>query len=148
MIIAESDESSNERVDTSGPPGPSGGSRSRSGAQMKRLHLDGSGVEANGDSGFSMDVETGAGTAYVESMVSTDGFTRGANGRIKFNKDTKKRRRVEADFADGMEVDELATNAASGAKSTQPNKKLKEKKNQKKLGHEFKAKVRFTSPFG
>ena len=34
-----------------------------------------------------------AGAAYRESIASVDGFSRGPNGRIKFNKDTKKRRR-------------------------------------------------------
>ncbi|KAG8213877.1 hypothetical protein J3R82DRAFT_10621 [Butyriboletus roseoflavus] len=34
------------------------------------------------------------GNAYKESVTSADGFVRGPNGRIKFNKDTKKRSNV------------------------------------------------------
>ncbi|KAH9951521.1 ribosomal RNA-processing protein 12 [Amylocystis lapponica] len=61
-----------------------------------------------------------AGDAYRETITSADGFTRGPNGRVKFNKDTKKRRR-EAEEAD--EDVEMAT----GMRYV-------------KLGHEFKAK--------
>jgi ribosomal RNA-processing protein 12 len=76
-----------------------------------------------------------AGTAYRESITSVDGFTRGPNGRIKFNKDTKKRRRDEDANQDVemADVDELA----SGNRSKKPKKKV-----DPKLGHEFKAKVR------
>lgn len=71
-----------------------------------------------------------AGDAYRESITSVDGFTRGPNGRVKFNKDTKKRRREE-DNNDEMEgVDALPT---------KPSHKLRKIEN--KLGHEFKAKV-------
>ncbi|OAX40112.1 NUC173-domain-containing protein [Rhizopogon vinicolor AM-OR11-026] len=72
-----------------------------------------------------------AGSAYKESMTSVDGFTRGPNGRIKFNKDTKKRRRENADEDGDVE---MADGAATGA--TKKNKKRAEPK----LGHEFKAK--------
>jgi ribosomal RNA-processing protein 12 len=90
------------------------------------------------------DIDAGVGTAYMESMVSTDGFTRGPSGRIKFNKDTKKRRRAEAEIEIGMEVDGHSLNAVTTPKPTLPaNKKLKEREKQKKLGHEFKAKVLF-----
>lgn len=72
-----------------------------------------------------------AGTAYRETLTSADGFTRGPNGRIKFNKDTKKRRREENDNEDVDMVD------------AQPSSAKKEKKrHDPKLGHEFKAKVR------
>lgn len=81
------------------------------------------------DAGPSTDV---AGTAYRESMTSVDGFTRGPNGRIKFNKDTKKRRR-EADEAEDVEMAEVAPTDA---------KKIK-RKVETKIGHEFKAKVSF-----
>ncbi|KAG9316604.1 armadillo-type protein [Chiua virens] len=37
------------------------------------------------------------GSAYRESVTSVDGFTRGPNGRVKFNKDTRKRRRENVD---------------------------------------------------
>lgn len=74
-----------------------------------------------------------AGTAYRENITSVDGFTRGPNGRIKFNKDTKKRRLEEANMEDVEmgDVDE----------STPKSKKIKKKKSEVKLGHEFKAKV-------
>jgi len=70
-----------------------------------------------------------AGAAYRESITSADGFTRGSQGRIKFNKDTKKRRR-DADGA-GSDI-EMADNGAESRK------KLKSKAS--KLGQEFKAK--------
>lgn len=119
MIIADSDDSSADEgtgVDTGAA------SRSRSGRT----------AGANGE----MDV---AGTAYIESMVSTDGFTRGPGGRVKFNKDTKKRRRAEAEFEDGMEVDEVPPGQKHQQATPPSSKKLKVK--EKKLGHEFKAKV-------
>jgi ribosomal RNA-processing protein 12 len=73
-----------------------------------------------------------AGSAYRESMTSVDGFTRGPNGRVKFNKDTKKRRRENEDEDGDVE---MADGAAASA--TKKNKKRTEPK----LGHEFKAKV-------
>ncbi|OCH84676.1 NUC173-domain-containing protein [Obba rivulosa] len=71
-----------------------------------------------------------AGNAYKESITSADGFTRGPNGRIKFNKDTKKRRR-ENEAAD--EDVEMADGEAASAKK-------QKRKGEPKLGHEFKAK--------
>lgn len=73
-----------------------------------------------------------AGTAYRESITSVDGFTRGLNGRVKFNKNTKKRRQEvdtpeDIDMADGESVP-LA-----------PQKK--KVKDESRIGHEFKAKV-------
>ena len=53
--------------------------------------------KANEDEAMEEDV---AGAAYKESLTSVDGFTRGPNGRVKFNKDTKKRRREEGDGED------------------------------------------------
>ena len=50
--------------------------------------------KANEDEAMEEDV---AGAAYKESLTSVDGFTRGPNGRVKFNKDTKKRRRENED---------------------------------------------------
>lgn len=81
------------------------------------------------DASASTDV---AGIAYRESMTSVDGFTRGPNGRIKFNKDTKKRRR-EADEAEDVEM----ADGEMAPISTKKNKRRAEPK----LGHEFKAKV-------
>ena len=77
-----------------------------------------------------------AGTAYCEEITSVDGFTQGRNGKIKFNKDTKKRRLEEANMEDVemADVDE----------STSKSKKMK-KKSEVKLGHEFKAKVSLDS---
>jgi hypothetical protein len=76
-----------------------------------------------------------AGNAYKESLTSVDGFTRGPNGRIKFNKDTKKRRRENEDMED-IEMADVAPPLSA--------KKQKKKVDQPKLGHEFKAKA---SPF-
>lgn len=84
------------------------------------------------------DAEAGAGEqdvegdAYRESLTSVDGFTRGPNGRVKFNKDTKKRRR-ENEEAD-MDVD------MADADAQKANKKSK-RKAEPKFGQEFKAKV-------
>jgi ribosomal RNA-processing protein 12 len=71
-----------------------------------------------------------AGTAYQEALTSVDGFTRGPGGRIKFNKDTKKRRRENAVEDGDVEMAE-----------TEPARTTGEKKSGVKLGHEFKAKV-------
>ena len=77
-----------------------------------------------------------AGTAYHETITSMDGFTRGPNGRIKFNKDTKKRRLEEASMEDVemADVDEL----------TPKSKKIKNK-SEVKFGNEFRAKVSLIS---
>lgn len=72
-----------------------------------------------------------AGTAYKESLTSADGFTRGPNGRVKFNKDTKKRRRENDEDGD---VDMVDADAAGARKA--------KKQQEAKFGHEFKAKVR------
>ncbi|KAH7916528.1 armadillo-type protein [Hygrophoropsis aurantiaca] len=72
-----------------------------------------------------------AGSAYRENMTSVDGFTRGPNGRIKFNKDTKKRRRENED-ADG----DVEMGDAEVPSGTTKNKR----RSDVKLGHEFKAK--------
>jgi ribosomal RNA-processing protein 12 len=111
-------------------------------AQYKTEEDTGKMIIDDGDS----DDETGAtnpqrtedvaGTAYRESLTSVDGFTRGLNGRVKFNKDTKKRRR-DAEDIDMADPDELIQNA-SGKK---PRSKMEQK-----LGHEFKAKVRSRFP--
>lgn len=71
------------------------------------------------------------GNAYRETLTSADGFTRGPNGRVKFNKDTKKRRR-EPDGAD--EDIEMADAQAAPAKR-------EKHRAEPKLGREFKAKV-------
>ncbi|KAJ8514385.1 hypothetical protein ONZ45_g8057 [Pleurotus djamor] len=71
------------------------------------------------------------GTAYYEGLTSVDGFTRGPRGQVKFNKDTKKRRRDNANRDEDVEMEDAAPQAKSP--------KLK-KKSDAKLGHEFKAK--------
>ncbi|KAF9049933.1 armadillo-type protein [Panaeolus papilionaceus] len=76
--------------------------------------------------------DASAGDAYHESLTSVDGFTRGPNGKVKFHKDTKKRRREEAQTEDVEMMD-------VGQVETPKNKKPK-KKVEPKLGHEFKAK--------
>lgn len=73
-----------------------------------------------------------AGTAYRESMTSVDGFTRGPNGRVKFHKDTKKRRREDLETEDIEMADTEIATATS---------KRNKRKAEAKLGHEFKAKV-------
>ncbi|KAF8160842.1 NUC173-domain-containing protein [Crassisporium funariophilum] len=90
------------------------------------------GEDSDSDEGASAQkAEDVAGTAYRENITSVDGFTRGANGRIKFNKDTKKRRREE-----GLQDVEMAdVEEPNSARS----KKAK-KQTDVKLGHEFKAK--------
>ncbi|KAG8892538.1 hypothetical protein FRC01_014109 [Tulasnella sp. 417] len=69
-----------------------------------------------------------AGEAYMDQMVSVDGFTRTATGAVKFHKNTKKRRAMDTDDGD----DDI------------PNTDDKERKPRKsrvvKLGREFKAK--------
>jgi len=71
-----------------------------------------------------------SGTAYREQMVSTDGFTRGPKGQVKFNKNTKKRRAEE----DMMDVD-MADGTTPASK--QPKSKRQEVV---RLGQEFKSK--------
>lgn len=73
-----------------------------------------------------------AGSAYRESITSVDGFTRGPNGRVKFNKDTKKRRRDD-DASDDVEMGDVE----AGPGKHKQNKR----KPEVKFGHEFKAKV-------
>ncbi|KII92412.1 hypothetical protein PLICRDRAFT_172507 [Plicaturopsis crispa FD-325 SS-3] len=88
--------------------------------------------DADSDSGAAKAAATDiAGTAYRESITSVDGFTRGANGRVKFNKDTKKRRRENEDVED-VEMGEADNAAGKGKKN--------KRRSDVKLGHEFKAK--------
>lgn len=74
-----------------------------------------------------------AGTAYRESITSVDGFTRGANGRVKFNKDTKKRRRDNEDVDGDVEMGDGEGGAGRSKKA--------KRRAEPKFGHEFKAKV-------
>ena len=77
-----------------------------------------------------------AGTAYREQMTSVDGFTRGPNGQVKFNKNTKKRRAEEAQDGD-VEMADASTLGAAPAEH-----KKKQRTEPVRLGQEFKAKVR------
>jgi ribosomal RNA-processing protein 12 len=89
------------------------------------------GDEANGE---KMEVEEDVvGTAYRDSIRSIDGFSRGPNGRVKFNKDTKKRRREELEGeTEDVEMGDVAANAGRRNKKHSP----------EKLGKEFRSKVR------
>lgn len=81
-----------------------------------------------------------AGAAYHETLISVDGFTRDARGRVKFHKDTKKRRR-DAE-TDGQDNDVEMADLTSAPAATVPagrNKKAKKSK-PVKVGQEFKAK--------
>lgn len=79
-----------------------------------------------------------AGAAYQEALTSVDGFTRDARGRVKFHKDTKKRRRDAMDLDEPADVD---MPDASVLEAAGKNKKQKKKVQATKIGHEFKAKV-------
>jgi len=74
-----------------------------------------------------------AGTAFRSNLESVDGHTRGVNGRVKFNKDTKKRRAAELEDGDVEMADAPSV-------STKPSSA--KRKTSVKLGQEFKAKVR------
>ncbi|KAI0930205.1 hypothetical protein AcV5_006982 [Taiwanofungus camphoratus] len=69
--------------------------------------------------------------AYRDSLTSADGFTRGPNGRVKFIKDTKKRRREQEDADEDVEMAD-----GDALSSSRKNKR----RSDVKLGHEFKAK--------
>ncbi|KAJ7680501.1 armadillo-type protein [Mycena polygramma] len=85
--------------------------------------------EEDGQADSAVDV---AGTAYRENITSVDGFTRGANGRVKFNKDTKKRRRDNEDVDGDVEMGEGELGAGKSKKA--------KRRTEPKFGHEFKAK--------
>ncbi|KAF8628897.1 hypothetical protein AX15_003680 [Amanita polypyramis BW_CC] len=92
-----------------------------------KMYIDESEEEEKGREGEG----SVAGNAYRESITSVDGFTRGRNGRIKFNKDTKKRRRDE-ELEEDVEMED----------GTNPKpKRGKKKAEAPNLGHTFKAKV-------
>lgn len=72
------------------------------------------------------------GTAYRDSINSVDGFSRGPGGRVKFNKDTKKRRREElAGEAEDIEMGDVSSMNRN-----------RNKPSPGKLGKEFRSKVR------
>lgn len=79
------------------------------------------------------------GRAYMDQMVSVDGFTRTATGAVKFHKNTKKRRALEME--EGGDVD-MAEDTEGDAKKTKRRSPIK-------IGREFRAKVSTTiSPPG
>ncbi len=84
----------------------------------------------NDDSSGENMGEDVVGTAYREAFTSADGFTRGPNGRVKFNKDTKKRRRENND----EDVDMADGEAGTGGRGAK-------RRSEVKFGQEFKAKV-------
>jgi len=69
---------------------------------------------------------------YKESLTSIDGFSRGLNGKIKFHKDTKKRRHEEMSEGD---VEMAETTVEEGANKSK-------RRHEVRVGQEFKAKVR------
>ncbi|KAG8771972.1 hypothetical protein FRC12_003310 [Ceratobasidium sp. 428] len=79
--------------------------------------------------------DTIEGVAYREMLTSTDGHTRDASGRVKFGKDTKKRRAAERE-AEDQDV-EMADGTAA---SKDGSRKKKQKQAVIKVGSEFKAK--------
>ncbi|KAJ6625900.1 armadillo-type protein [Mycena sp. CBHHK59/15] len=91
-------------------------------------------IDDEGDDDAEPDVAAdAAGTAYRESITSVDGFTRGANGRVKFNKDTKKRRRDNEDADGDVDMGDGEVGAGGRAKKAKGRPEAK-------FGHEFKAK--------
>ncbi|CEL62196.1 Ribosomal RNA-processing protein 12 OS=Saccharomyces cerevisiae (strain ATCC 204508 / S288c) GN=RRP12 PE=1 SV=1 [Rhizoctonia solani AG-1 IB] len=77
-----------------------------------------------------------AGAAYREMLTSTDGQTRDSSGKVRFAKDTKKRRAMEREDAD--DDVEMADGTEGGLAKESPKKK--NKRNVVKVGAEFKAK--------
>ena len=117
-------------------PDDGGKKRRKPGRDAAQFKTNDSGkivIEEGDEEDGDVAMEDVAGTAYKESLTSADGFTRGPNGRVKFNKDTKKRRREEE-----TEDIEMADLEAAGGK------KPEKKRAQPKLGQEFKAKVRLS----
>ncbi|CAE6500168.1 unnamed protein product [Rhizoctonia solani] len=77
-----------------------------------------------------------AGAAYREMLTSADGHTRDASGKVRFAKDTKKRRAAERDAAD----DDVEMADGTEASLAKESPKKKNKRNVVKVGAEFKAK--------
>jgi ribosomal RNA-processing protein 12 len=88
-------------------------------------------IDEEADSEGQAEGDNVKGMAYRESLTSADGFTRGQRGAIKFNKDTKKRRRENAEQDEDVEMADISTIKTQVAKQHK----------QRKLGSEFKAKV-------
>ncbi|TFK53636.1 NUC173-domain-containing protein [Heliocybe sulcata] len=115
---------------------PSQSRRRKPGQDAGRFKTDedtGKMVIDNSDSEEAPMEEDVVGTAYREGLTSVDGFTRGPNGRVKANRNTKKRRRENAETDQDVEMED-ATSAQDAKKGS------KQRKTEPKLGHEFKAK--------
>lgn len=90
--------------------------------------------DGDGAGDETMEVEEDVvGTAYRDSIRSIDGFSRGPNGRVKFNKDTKKRRREELEGeTEDIEMGDVTGNTGRKNKKNSP----------EKVGKEFRSRVR------
>jgi ribosomal RNA-processing protein 12 len=117
--------------------------RFRTDADTGKLVLGGSDdSDADADAGGAPAGDDVAGGAYREKLTSADGFARGAGGRVKFHRDTKKRRRDAAD-AEDVEMDDAAPAPAPAAGAgAAPAAKKARARTEQRFGHEFKAKVR------
>ena len=115
-------------------------SRFKTDAETGRMIID----EDNSDEEVSQSAhkpEYMDANSYKESLTSVHGFTRGLNGRIKFHKDTKKRRREEMSEDDVEMADTTLEEVVSKSKN-------EKKRNEIRVGQEFKAKVCSTpTPF-
>jgi ribosomal RNA-processing protein 12 len=92
-------------------------------------------IDEGNDDELSVKEEKGrvAGKAYRENITSADGFTLGPAGRVKFNKNTKKRRRESDDADNDVDMEDVSVPAVKGKKE--------KRRSEDKVGHEFKAKV-------
>ncbi|CAE6394994.1 unnamed protein product [Rhizoctonia solani] len=93
-------------------------------------------IEESSDEGEGAQADDVAGGAYREMLTSTDGQTRDASGKVRFAKDTKKRRAAEQEADNDIE---MADGTETGLAKESPKKK--NKRNVVKVGAEFKAKV-------
>ena len=103
-------------------PDQSGNKRKKPGQDATRFKTDEETGKMVLDEGENDDVNMDddlAGKAYRESLTSVDGFTRGPNGRVKFNKDTKKRRRDDDD-AEDIEMGDAQTRGKKEKKRSEP----------------------------
>ncbi|KAG8998021.1 hypothetical protein FRB93_013914 [Tulasnella sp. JGI-2019a] len=75
-------------------------------------------------------VDDVAGRAYMDQLVSVDGFARTAAGAVKFHKDTKKRRAAELEDGGDVEMEDAKASVPKHSKRPQV----------VKLGREYKAK--------
>ncbi|CUA76354.1 Ribosomal RNA-processing protein 12 [Saccharomyces cerevisiae S288c] [Rhizoctonia solani] len=93
-------------------------------------------VEESSDEDEGARADDVAGAAYREMLTSTDGQTRDSSGKVRFAKDTKKRRAAEREEAD----DDVEMADGTEANMAQESPKKKNKRSVVKVGAEFKAK--------